>query len=143
MHNANLAVENRARAVGQKFVQLFGESPRIYQAPGRVNLIGEHTDYNDGWVMPAAIGFHTWAAIAPRSDRKVVIQSENFSARTEFDLNNLPPTGVCQWSDYAIGVAKMLEASEGRLSGANLLIAGNGPQGAGLSSSASIEVAVG
>jgi galactokinase len=122
---------------------MFGESPRIYQAPGRVNLIGEHTDYNDGLVMPAAIGFYTWAAIAPRSDRKVVIHSENFSACTEFDLNDLPSTRVGQWSDYAIGVAKMLEASESRLSGANLLIAGNVPQGAGLSSSASVEVAVG
>ncbi len=122
---------------------MFGESPRIYQAPGRVNLIGEHTDYNDGLVMPAAIGFYTWAAIAPRSDRKVVIHSENFSACTEFDLNDMPLTRVGQWSDYAIGVAKMLEASESRLSGANLLIAGNVPQGAGLSSSASMEVAVG
>src|SRR5882762_10098345 len=143
MDNANLAVENSAHALGQRFVQLFGESPRIYQAPGRVNLIGEHTDYNDGLVMPAAIGFYTWAAIAPRSDRKVVIHSENFSACTEFDLNHLPASRAGQWSDYAIGVAKMLTASGGRLSGANLLIAGNVPQGAGLSSSASVEVAVG
>jgi galactokinase len=143
MPETNLVAEEQAHALALKFAGMFGESPRIYQAPGRVNLIGEHTDYNDGWVMPAAIGFYTWAAIAPRSDRKVVIQSENFSARTEFDLNNLPPTREGQWSDYAIGVAKMLQASEGRLSGANLLIAGNVPQGAGLSSSASMEVAVG
>src|SRR5260370_39387894 len=143
MPETNLVAEEQAHALARKFAGMFGESPRIYQAPGRVNLIGEHTDYNHGWVMPAAIGFYTWAAIAPRSDRKVVIQSENFSARTEFGLNNLPPTGVGQWSDYAIGVAKMLAASEGRLSGANLLIAGNVPQGAGLSSSACIAFAVG
>jgi len=143
MHETNPVAEEQAHVLARKFAAMFGESPRIYQAPGRVNLIGEHTDYNDGLVMPAAIGFYTWAAIAPRSDRKVVIHSENFSACTEFDLNDMPLTRVGQWSDYAIGVAKMLEASESRLSGANLLIAGNVPQGAGLSSSASMEVAVG
>jgi galactokinase len=143
MRETNLVAEEQAHVLARRFAGMFGESPRIYRAPGRVNLIGEHTDYNDGLVMPAAIGFYTWAAIAPRSDRKVVIHSENFSACTEFDLNDLPSTRVGQWSDYAIGVAKMLEASESRLSGANLLIAGNVPQGAGLSSSASMEVAVG
>jgi galactokinase len=143
MHETNLVAEEQAHVLARKFAGMFGESPRIYRAPGRVNLIGEHTDYNDGLVMPAAIGFYTWAAIAPRSDRKVVIHSENFSACTEFDLNHLPASRAGQWSDYAIGVAKMLEASGSRLSGANLLIAGNVPQGAGLSSSASMEVAVG
>ena len=143
MHETNLVAEEQAHVLARKFAGMFGESPQIYRAPGRVNLIGEHTDYNDGLVMPAAIGFYTWAAIAPRSDRKVIIHSENSSACTEFDLNDLPSTRVGQWSDYAIGVAKMLAASESRLSGANLLIAGNVPQGAGLSSSASMEVAVG
>ncbi|HYW37972.1 MAG TPA: galactokinase family protein, partial [Terriglobales bacterium] len=75
MHNTNLAVENRTHALEQRFIQRFGGSPRIYQAPGRVNLIGEHTDYNDGFVMPAAIGFYTQASIAPRPDRKLVIHS--------------------------------------------------------------------
>jgi len=142
MHNTNLAVENRARAVGQKFVQLFGESPRIYQAPGRVNLIGEHTDYNDGFVMPAAIGFYTRASIAPRHDRRLVIHSENYSEQVEFDLDHLPATRAGHWSDYVIGVVKMLLRSGKKLGGANLLVDGDVPQGAGLSSSASIEVAV-
>jgi len=143
MHNTNSAVENRAPALEQRFVQLFGESPRIYQAPGRVNLIGEHTDYNDGFVMPAAIGFYTRAAIAPRRDRKLVIHSENYSEQVEFDLDRLPPARACHWSDYAIGVVKMLERSGKNLGGANLLVDGNVPGGAGLSSSASIAVAVG
>jgi len=143
MHNTNLAVENRARAVGQKFVQLFGESPRIYQAPGRVNFIGEHTDYNDGFVMPAAIGFYTRASIAPRHDRRLVIHSENYSEQVEFDLDHLPATRAGHWSDYVIGVVKMLLRSGKKLGGANLLVDGDVPQGAGLSSSASIEVAVG
>jgi galactokinase len=143
MHNANLAVDNRARPLEQRFVQLFGESPRIYQAPGRVNLIGEHTDYNDGFVMPAAIGFYTRALVAPRLDRKLVIHSENYSEQVEFDLDHLPPTRAGHWSDYVIGVVKMLVQSGKKLGGANLLVDGNVPQGAGLSSSASIEVAVG
>jgi galactokinase len=143
MPNTNPAVEDRASALEQRFVQLFGESPRIYQAPGRVNLIGEHTDYNDGFVMPAAIGFYTQAAVAPRPDRKLAIYSENYSEQVEFDLDHLPRTGTGHWSDYAIGVVKMLVRSGKELGGANLLVDGNVPLGAGLSSSASIEVAVG
>src|SRR5450759_5378511 len=143
MPNTNLALENRAHAVGQKFVQLFGESPRIYQAPGRVNLIGEHTDYNDGFVMPAAIGFYTRASIAPRHDRRLVIHSENYSEQVEFDLDHLPATRAGHWSDYVIGVVKMLLRSGKKLGGANLLVDGDVPQGAGLSSSASLDVAVG
>ncbi len=143
MQNTNPAIENCAPALEQRFVQLFGQSPRIYQAPGRVNLIGEHTDYNDGFVMPAAIGFYTRAAVAPRPDRKLAIHSENYSEQVEFDLDHLPATGAGHWSDYVIGVVKMLVRSGKKLGGANLLVDGNVPQGAGLSSSASIEVAVG
>jgi galactokinase len=138
-----LRVESRAHFLQQKFIQLFGDSPRIYQAPGRVNLIGEHTDYNDGFVMPAAIGFHTAVALAPRSDHKLVIYSENYSEQVDFELDQLPASRAGHWSDYVVGVAKMLLRSGQQLSGANLLIDGNVPQGAGLSSSASIEVAVG
>jgi galactokinase len=143
MYTTNPAVENRTHALEQRFVQLFGESPRVYQAPGRVNLIGEHTDYNDGFVMPAAIGFYTRASIAPRPDRKLVIHSENYSEQVEFDLDRLPATRAGHWSDYAIGVVKMLLRSGKNLGGANLLLDGNVPLGAGLSSSASLEVAVG
>jgi galactokinase len=143
MHNANLAVDCRVHPLAQRFVQLFGGSPRIYQAPGRVNLIGEHTDYNDGFVMPAAIGFSTQSAVAPRPDRKLVVHSENYSEQVEFDLGHLPPTRAGHWSDYVVGVVKMLAQSGKQLAGANLLLDGNVPQGAGLSSSASIEVAVG
>ena len=143
MQNMNPAVEGQAQALEQRFARLFGESPRIYQAPGRVNLIGEHTDYNDGFVMPAAIGFYTRVAVAPRPDRKLVIHSENYSEQVEFDLDGLPATRAGHWSDYVIGVVKMLVRSGKQLRGANLLVDGNVPLGAGLSSSASLEVAVG
>jgi galactokinase len=137
------AVDERVDAIGQKFFQRFGALPRIYRAPGRVNLIGEHTDYNDGFVMPAAIGFYTQVAVRPRSDRKFVIYSENYSEQVELDLDRLPATRAGHWSDYVIGVAKMLKQSGQKLGGTDLLVDGNVPQGAGLSSSASIEVAVG
>jgi galactokinase len=141
-HQVNAGLETRASIPGQKFVQRFGATPRIYQAPARVNLIGEHTDYNDGFVMPAAIGFSTEVAMAPRSDRKLVVHSENYSEQIEFDLDHLPTARAGHWSDYAIGVAIMLERSGKKLSGANIVIDGDVPQGAGLSSSASLEVAI-
>jgi galactokinase len=109
MHDANLTVENSGDTLGQKFVQLYGAAPRIYQAPGRVNLIGEHTDYNDGFVMPAAIDFYTRVFIAPRHDRKLVVLSENYSEQVAFELDHLPDAAAGHWSDYVVGVAKMLE----------------------------------
>jgi galactokinase len=121
----------------ESFEARFGERPRIFRAPGRVNLIGEHTDYNDGFVMPAAIEFATWAAVTPRRDRRLVIHSENFNETCEIDLGQ-PPARRGHWSDYVLGVAVMLE----RRSGANLLIRTEVPIGAGLSSSAALEVAV-
>ena len=143
MNPASRTVEECAHNQGRRFSQMFGDSPRVYAAPGRVNLIGEHTDYNDGFVMPAAIGFHTYVALAARTDRKLVIHSENYSEQVEFDLDHLPATRSGHWSDYALGVARLIAQSGVRLHGANLVVSGDVPQGAGLSSSASIEVVVG
>lgn len=123
------------------FEKLFGQTPRIFRAPGRVNLIGEHTDYNDGFVMPAAVGFSTWVAIAERPDRKLLIHSEEFPAHFEFDLDRLPESRIRQWCDYVLGVARVLQQRGYSLPGANLLVHGEVPIGAGLSSSAAIEVA--
>src|SRR5437660_5668542 len=134
MHNTNLEGESSAHAMGQRFVQLFGESPRIYQAPGRVNLIGEHTDYNNGFVMPAAICFSTWVAITTRGDRKVSVFSENFSEQIEFDLNDPSLHRTGHWSDYVKGVAVTLEQSGHRVRGARMRIRGDVPVGSGLSS---------
>jgi galactokinase len=143
MRDANLMVENRADVLGRRFVERFGETPRIFRAPGRVNLIGEHTDYNGGFVMPAAIGFDTSIAVAPRADRKLLVYSQNYSEQVEFDLEHLPAVRSGHWSDYVVGVAIMLARSGKKLNGMNLLVDGNVPLGAGLSSSASLEVAVG
>jgi galactokinase len=127
----------------KRFADRYGSSPRIFRAPGRVNLIGEHTDYNDGYVMPAAIRFNTWVAIAPRKDRKLMAYSENLAEGAEFDLEAPSPSPRHDWSDYVFGVAVMLQQAGERLRGADLLIFGDVPIGAGLSSSASIEVATG
>ena len=125
----------------QLFDRLFGQRPRVFRAPGRVNLIGEHTDYNDGFVMPAAVGFSTFVAIAPRTDRKLLLQSLEFQAYFEFDLDHLPAKRPGTWCDYILGVAAILHESGCSLQGANLLVHGEVPIGAGLSSSAAVEVA--
>ncbi len=114
---------------------------RTFRAPGRVNLIGEHTDYNDGYVMPAAIGFSTFVTISAREGRKLLLISENFSEEVEFDLNDPTPIPTGHWSDYPRGVAVTLERAGYRLRGATLRIRGDVPIGSGLSSSAAIEVA--
>jgi len=131
----------KSAELAQHFKDLFGSSPRIFCAPGRVNLLGEHTDYNDGFVMPCAIGFSTRVAISSRQDRKLVIRSEEFSEQFEFDLDNLPTRGKGVWSDYVLGVAVMLRQIGHPTPGASLLVRGEVPIGAGLSSSAAIEVA--
>ncbi len=115
--------------------------PHVYRAPGRVNLIGEHTDYNDGFAMPAAIEFYCWVAVGAREDRKLSIYSEEFSAAAEADLSSAALQPSKTWSDYPVGVALQLEQAGFRLRGANLLIESEVPMGAGLSSSAAIEVA--
>lgn len=125
------------------FEVLRSRGARIYRAPGRVNLIGEHTDYNDGFVMPAAIDLYTYVAIKPRDDRKLFIHSEDFSERCEFDLDEPAPSARAHWSDYVRGVAVILERAGYRLRGADLAIRSDVPIGAGLSSSAAIEVATG
>ena len=134
---------NRALELLAKFQARFGTSAVVYRAPGRVNLIGEHTDYNDGFVLPAAIGLSCWVAIAPRKDRKLVLFSENFAELIEADLDKLPLRGCDRWADYPLGVAMTLEQAGNCLRGANLYISGEIPLGAGLSSSAALEVSVG
>jgi len=127
--------------IARHFEELFVASPAVFRAPGRVNLIGEHTDYNEGFVLPAAIGFYTHVAIAPRPDRKLVIRSQEFPGDFEFDLENLPSKRVGAWCDYVLGVAAMLRRRGLLTGGANVLVQGEVPVGAGLSSSAAVEVA--
>lgn len=134
---------NNSLQLLNEFRARFGSAATLYRAPGRVNLIGEHTDYNDGFVLPAAIEFYCSVAAAPRTDRKLVIHSENFNESAEGNLDAISGNAKSHWSGYPLGVAWAIEASGKRLKGANLLIRGDVPLGAGLSSSAAIEVATG
>jgi len=129
--------------VAGRFREIFGTETRIFRAPGRVNLIGEHTDYNDGFVMPAAIGFYTWVAAARRSDNTVEAYSDHFDEKIALSLDSLAGPPRRHWSDFVRGVAATLQGAGHRLSGANLVIHGEVPLGAGLSSSASLEIATG
>jgi galactokinase len=126
------------------FERLFGR-PALhhFQAPGRVNLIGEHTDYNDGFVLPAAIDYHTVIVGNPRDDRQVnLIALDMNEQHSSFNLDEPVRQDLeAPWSDYIRGVCDVLRKAGYALTGADLVITGNVPQGAGLSSSASLEVA--
>jgi len=122
------------------FSELYGVRPSIYRAPGRVNLIGEHTDYNEGFVMPAALDLYTYVAASPRSDRRLKAYSENLGEKCDFDLDSIQPGKSGHWSDYVRGVAGVLESSGYQLRGADLAITSEVPLGSGLSSSAALEV---
>ncbi len=126
------------------FQEVYRQAPTLVtRAPGRVNLIGEHTDYNDGFVMPAAIGFATWTALRPRPDRLVRAYAGNLGEAVEIDLDAPGATQQHHWSDYVRGIAVELEQDGPPLRGADLWFAGNVPTGAGLSSSAALEMSVG
>jgi galactokinase len=119
----------------------FGAEPAIFVAPGRVNLIGEHTDYAEGFVMPAAIEFATLAAITPRSDGKIVLWAENYGEEKTFDAAALPAKASKDWSDYPMGVVVILTGEGHKIPGFSMSIWGDVPLGSGLSSSAALEVA--
>jgi galactokinase len=105
-----------------------------------VNLIGEHTDYNDGFVMPAALDLYTYVAVSPRPDRRLRVYSENMDEACDVDLNLIRPGRSGHWSDYVRGIAGVCESTGYRLRGADLAIMTEVPLGSGLSSSAALEV---
>jgi len=113
---------------------------RVARAPGRVNLIGEHTDYNDGFVLPMAIERDILVAFGRRPDRQVVLHSLDFGEAASFSLDDIQKDEVHSWSNYGRGVARELIAAGVRLRGIDAVIQGNVPIGAGLSSSAAFEV---
>lgn len=127
--------------VKSRFLEMYGSEPIVVRAPGRINLIGEHTDYNDGFVMPAAIGFYTWIAAEKRTDRSIEAYSEHFKEKVQLSLDDLSGGATGHWSDFVRGVAAVLSRAGNTLTGANLVIAGDIPLGSGMSSSASLEVA--
>ena len=136
---------DRAQRIRGRFRDRFeGDAAGVYRAPGRVNLIGEHTDYNDGFVLPAAIEFSCWVASSARDDRQLGdVLGEFSSERGSGFFDELIPPGSKTVEAYPIGVAWELEQSGIVVARRKPLYCGDVPLGAGLSSSAAIEVATG
>jgi galactokinase len=133
-----------AEQIRSQFERHFGIHPRmIIRAPGRVNLIGEHTDYNGGFVFPVAIDRATYVAARPRDDRMVRVIAADLNDEDTFALDSIERSQTRHWSNYIRGVIKGLLSAGHLLGGANLLVRSDVPRGAGLSSSAALEVAVG
>jgi galactokinase len=141
MSSRLLSSEVACGLLAARFREMFGTSARLFRAPGRVNVIGEHTDYNDGFVMPAALGFYTWVAAAKREGRVLEAYSAHFDEKISLSLDELSGPPRRHWSDFIRGVAAGLQNGGYKLAGANLVIHGEVPLGAGLSSSAALEVA--
>jgi galactokinase len=133
------------RVDNQEVLQLhrsrFGQQGKIFAAPARVNLIGEHTDYTGGLVMPMAIGFRTVAVVSGRQDQRTVFYSANYNEEASFEVAALACAPKGNWSDYPAGVLWALQQQDIAVNGLNMTLAGDVPLGAGLSSSASVEVA--
>lgn len=133
------------QALAQAFQHFFRQPHQwVFQAPGRVNLIGEHTDYNDGFVLPCAINFYTRVLATPNQSEKIRVLAHDYQQQDEFDLHSaIEPHPSYSWANYVRGVAKCLLRQGYALKGCDIAISGNVPKGAGLSSSASLEVALG
>ncbi len=135
-------LSERHEIVVALFRTTFGHEPTLtVAAPGRVNLIGEHTDYNQGFVLPVAINRYIIMAVAPRRDRRVLLHASNFAAQAEFSLDAINRDEEQAWSNYQRGVASQLQQAGHTLQGMEATIWGDVPIGSGLSSSASVEVA--
>jgi galactokinase len=138
------AVARAADEVADRFQELYGTGPEgVWAAPGRVNLIGEHTDYNDGFVMPFALPHTTVAAVARREDGRLRLHSADIDAGpVELSLDDLAPETDKSWTAYPAGVVWALREAGHEIDGADIHLASTVPSGAGLSSSAALEVVV-
>ena len=126
----------------ERHIKAYGGEPRVFKAPGRVNLIGEHTDYNDGFVLPTPIDMYIWVTISPREDEKIRLQAMDYTEKAEYKLSSIKYTEKHRWANYVLGVVNSLQSRGHSLSGFDMSIHGNVPLGAGLSSSAALETAV-
>ncbi|GAA0785218.1 galactokinase [Hathewaya limosa] len=130
----------------EKFIEVYGNNStdeiQYFHSPGRVNLIGEHIDYNGGLVFPCALDFGTYALVRKRNDSKVKLSSTNFKLQIEVDINSIEYKQEDDWANYPKGVIKVIMDKGYKASGMDILISGDIPNGAGLSSSASLEVLI-
>jgi galactokinase len=129
--------------ISRKYIEKFGLAPQlIVRSPGRVNIIGEHTDYNEGFVLPAAIDMAAYIAVGMRQDSKIELYALDLNEKFSCDIHNLKPVGDVSWPNFILGaVAQFLKIGV-TLKGLNVVLQSDVPIGAGLSSSAAIESAV-
>ena len=123
------------------FLEKFAATPVIFQSPGRINILGEHTDYNEGFVLPAAINKNIYVGIGKRTDNQIHLFAADFNESFTTDTENIKPATI-QWPNYILGVVDQLQKNGHTIGGLNLVIDGDIPIGAGLSSSAAVECAV-
>jgi galactokinase len=123
------------------FIEKFAAQPAIFHSPGRINILGEHTDYNEGFVLPAAIDKNVYVAISQRTDNEVHLFAADFSESFTTNIESIKPAAL-QWPNYILGVVDQLQKNGHAVKGFNVVIDGDIPIGAGLSSSAAVECAV-
>ncbi len=135
-------LRERQALIETKFIEIYGDVPTVWvQAPGRVDLMGSHTDYNLGYVLTQAIDRNTWIAAKSRRDGRVRVASFNAAGKSEFDLGNIEHDNIYPWTNYIRGVADVLQNEGYKLVGFDGLVHSTIPFGSGLSSSAALEVA--
>jgi galactokinase len=126
-----------SKEIVEKFAEKFGTTPRLFFSPGRINLIGEHIDYNDGFVMPSAIDKGIWFAVSPNNTDTVNFYSVDTEESYSVPLSAIAP--VDGWQNYVLGVIDQVQQREFTIRGFDCTFGGNVPLGAGLSSSAAVE----
>lgn len=136
-------MERQVDTIRELFRRRFDIAPRIFRAPGRINLIGEHTDYNDGFVLPAAIDLQTVVACSPRNDRRLYVWAVDVMENAAFSLDDPAPPPSASWRSYVEGTLRTIDSLARLEKGANIILSSNVPIGAGMSSSAALEVSIG
>jgi galactokinase len=142
MIKMNNMISDYPKNIRNKFKELFGQNPLIARSPGRINMIGEHLDYNMGFVLPAAINKAIWLGIQKRDDDTICIHSLDYNDDFHASIDAISPSGKL-WPDYILGVVKQIQKTHKLSHGFNIVFGGDIPPGAGLSSSAALECAMG
>src|ERR1017187_10044848 len=130
-----------AEKATQKFTEIFGGKPLLVRSPGRINIIGEHTDYNEGFVLPAAIDKAAYLAIALRDDDEIHLVAADLNETFSVSIKAMKPVGDVSWPNYILGAMAQFHQKGIALKGFNALLTADVPVGAGLSSSAAVECA--
>jgi galactokinase len=141
MSEINTMHQTIAEKAAQKFQELFGNEPIVVRSPGRINIIGEHTDYNEGFVLPAAIDKAAYIAISLRDDDEIHLMAMDLNETFSISINDLKPVGDISWPNYILGAVAQFKKKGITIKGFNALLTSDVPIGAGLSSSAAVECA--